>query len=139
MNKDIIEQIKAAAGNKNGLSPDILRMIIEEAGPDLNGNTFDSLNDEDKSMCDAYAQHIKNYLYTYKNDATAIDPSIDPEEKQIGPMAQDIEKVNPACIKELEDGTKVVDTSKLALMNAGVIADLSRRMDEIEEALNGRR
>ena len=54
-------------------------------------------------------------------------------------MAQDIEKVNPACIKELEDGTKVVDTSRLALMNAGVIADLSRRMDEIEEALNGRR
>lgn len=139
MNKDIIEQIKAATGNKSGLSPDVLRMIIEEAGPDLNGNTFDSLNDEDKSMCDAYAQHIKNYLYTYKNDATAIDPSIDPEEKQIGPMAQDIEKVNPACIKELEDGTKVVDTSKLALMNAGVIADLSRRMDEIEEALNGRR
>lgn len=139
MNKDIIAQLKAAAKDKSGLSPDLLRMIMQEAGPDLNGNTFDSLNDNDTSMCDAYAQHIKNYLYTYKNDATAIDPSIDPEEKHIGPMAQDIEKVNSACIKELEDGTKIVDTSRLALMNAGVIADLSRRMNEVEEALNGRR
>lgn len=139
MNNDIVEQLKAIVKGHSGLSPELLRMIIQEAGPDLNGNTFDSLNDNDTSMCDAYAQHIKNYLYTYKNDATSIDPSIDPEEKQIGPMAQDIEKVNPACIKELEDGTKVVDTARLALMNAGVIADLSRRMDEIEEALNGRR
>lgn len=139
MNKDILNRLRKAAAAKSKLPDDLLRMIADEAGPDLNGNTLSTLDTNDTSMCDAYAAHIKNYLYTYKDEATNIDPSIDPEEKQIGPMAQDIEKVNPACIKELEDGTKVVDTSRLALMNAGVIADLSRRVDEIEEALNGRR
>ena len=50
-------------------------------------------------------------------------------------MAQDIEKVNPACIKETEDGIKTVDTQRLAMMNAGVIADIIRRLDALEEKL----
>lgn len=139
MNKAFKEQINRLLREKGKLTPELLYQIAQEAGPDFNGNTLDSLNEDDTSMCDAYAQHIRNYLYTYKDSATAVDPSIDPEEEQIGPMAQDIEKVNPACVRELADGTKVVDTSRLALMNAGVIADLSRRLDAIEEVLNGRR
>lgn len=95
----------------------------------------DTLPDD---MLDKYAEHLKNYLYTYKESATQVDPSIDPSEKHIGPMAQDIEQVAPDCVKETEEGVKVVDGSRLALVNAGVIGDIARRLERIEEALNVR-
>jgi hypothetical protein len=79
-----------------------------------------------------YATHIQNALYKYKPEATKIDPDIDPEQEHIGPMAQDIEKVNPACVVETEEGVKTVDTGRLALMNAGVIAQLARDVKNLE-------
>jgi hypothetical protein len=78
-----------------------------------------------------YAAHIQNALYKYKPEATKIDPDIDPEQEHIGPMAQDIEKVNPACVVETKEGVKTVDTGRLALMNAGVIAQLARDVKEL--------
>ena len=72
---------------------------------------------------------------TYKPEATEIDPSIDPEEQHIGIIAQDIEKINPACIKETEEGVKTVDTGRLTLMNAGAIGDLARRLKALEEKI----
>ena len=92
--------------------------------------------DSDDSVLSNYAKYIKNYQYTYKPEATQIDPSINPEEEQIGIMAQDLEKVNPACVKETDDGVKVVDTAKLALMNAGAIADIARRLISIDKELH---
>ena len=74
-----------------------------------------------------YARFIKNSVYTYKPEATEIDASIDPNEEHIGPMAQEIEKVNPACIQELPDGTKTVDTGRLSLMTSGSVGDLARQ------------
>lgn len=84
-------------------------------------------------VADAYGKFAKNFAYTYKPEATEIDPSIDPEEQHIGIMAQDIEKINPACIKETEEGVKTVDTGRLTLMNAGAIGDLARRLKALEE------
>ena len=130
--------IEEALGNGNKLPSAILQMVAAEAGNSPEGYGLDAMTSDDSSVVNAYANHIKNYLYTYKDEATAIDPSIDPSEKQIGPMAQDIEQVNPACVKQLPDGTKVVDTEKLALMNAGAIADLARDISSIKEMLNGR-
>lgn len=86
-------------------------------------------------VLDKYAEYIQNYIYNYKPEAKHIDPSIDPDEEHIGPMAQDIEKVNPACIKETPNGIKTVDTGRLALMNAGAIADLARRLDDLERRM----
>ena len=84
---------------------------------------------------EGYADYIRNYYYTYKDIAKEVDPSIDTEQEHLGPMAQDIEKVNPACIKETEDGVKTVDTQRLTMMNTGVIADIIRRLDALEEKL----
>jgi hypothetical protein len=89
------------------------------------------------SVADAYGDNAKNYAYTYKPEATQIDPEIDPNEEHIGIMAQDIEKINPACIKETPEGVKTVDTGRLALMNAGAIGDLARRLKALEERVNG--
>lgn len=129
MRKKVIRSALAAGGD---MHPCVLNMITEEAGASPEGYGLDAMTSDDSSVVNAYANHIKNYLYTYKDEAADIDPSIDPGEKQIGPMAQDIEQVNPACVKELEDGTKVVDTEKLALMNAGAIADLARELKALK-------
>jgi len=93
----------------------------------------DDLEDE---IFNKYAEHVHNYLYTYKDEAKAVDPSIDTSVKHTGPMAQDLEKVNPAVVNtDPETGVKTVDVDRLSLMNAGVIADLARRVQELE---NGR-
>jgi hypothetical protein len=81
-----------------------------------------------------YAEHIRNYKYTYTDEAKTVDPDIDTSVEHNGPMAQDIEQVNPAAVKEI-NGYKTVDTGRLALMNAGAIADLAREVAEIK---NGR-
>jgi hypothetical protein len=101
------------------------------------GYDFNNAHQWRDDVIDKYAEHIKNYYYNYKPEAQAIDPAIDPSEQQLGPMAQDIEQVNPAAVKETPEGVKEVDTGKLALMNAGAIADLARRMDKISEMQSG--
>ena len=116
--------------------------LVSQQGPfhhndrDYDPNDYDNWEDEDDSVLNAYAENIKNYVYNYKPEATEIDSSIDPNQEHIGPMAQDIEQVNPACVKETPEGVKTVDTARLAMMNAGAIGDLAREMQEIKERLN---
>ena len=110
--------------NQNGL--------FHHNNRDYDPNDYDSWGDEDGSILDAYANNIKNYVYNYKPEATQVDPNIDPNQEHIGPMAQDIEQVNPACVKETPEGVKTVDTSRLAMMNAGVIGDLAREIQDIK-------
>lgn len=112
------------------------KLDTDEDLDDDERNALMQFEDSDDSVLSAYAKYLKNYQYTYKPEATQIDSRIDPEEDQIGIMAQDLEKVNPACVKETEDGVKVVDTAKLALMNAGAIADIARRLISIDKELH---
>ena len=115
--------------------------LIKQQGPfhhndrDYDPNDYDSWNDEDGSILGAYADNIKNYVYNYKPEATKVDPNIDPNQEHIGPMAQDIEQVNPACVKETPEGVKTVDTSRLAMMNAGAIGDLAREIQDLKARL----
>lgn len=125
-----------------GIGPEEFELLARLAGAFEHGgrkrdffNDGDWEDDEDGSVLRGYADHVMNYLYTYKPEARKIDPSIDCSEEHIGPMAQDLEKVNPAVVKETAEGVKTVDTSRLALMNAGAIGDLARRLDELSERL----
>ena len=102
---------------------------------DYDPDNYDSWGDEDGSILGAYADNIKNYVYNYKPEATQVDPTIDPNQEHIGPMAQDIEQVNPACVKETPEGVKTVDTSRLAMMNAGAIGDLAREIQDLKVRL----
>lgn len=130
-----IERIRA---KKEPLNERDMKILIASIGDMDNDHKFKIDGDTwDDSVLDKYAEYIHNYEYTYKPEATKIDPRIDPEQMQIGPMAQDIEQVNPACIEETEDGIKTVNTGKLAMMNAGAIADLTREIEEIKEVLHG--
>jgi hypothetical protein len=124
------KEILGILSEEDSLSPEDLQVVC-------NCMDNDDFEDEefDNGLAELYAKHIRNYLYKYKPEAKNIDSSIDPNEQHVGPMAQDIEKVAPDCVKETENGTKVVDGDRLALVNAGVIADLVRRLDALEEKL----
>ena len=121
--------------NQGNFTEDDVRKIISFIGYNDEDLDIDDDKDWDEDTMEGYADYIRNYYYNYKDIAKEIDPSIDTEQEHLGPMAQDIEKVNPACIKETEDGIKTVDTQRLAMMNAGVIADIIRRLDALEEKL----
>lgn len=110
-----------------------MSILSDECTKDIAGSDTQEQFEDD--VADAYGKFAKNFAYTYKPEATEIDPSIDPEEQHIGIMAQDIEKINPACIKETEEGVKTVDTGRLTLMNAGAIGDLARRLKALEEKI----
>ena len=127
--------IEALFKNQGNFTEDDVREIIKSIGYNDEDLDIDDDNDWDEDTMEGYADYIRNYYYNYKDIAKEVDPSIDTEQEHLGPMAQDIEKVNPACIKETEDGIKTVDTQRLAMMNAGVIADIIRRLDALEEKL----
>ena len=125
--------------NRGGpISAEDTELLSRIAGRSPDG--FSPFDGDDEGVTDemleGYAKYLRNYLYTYKDEAQDIDPSIDPEEEHAGPMAQDIEKVAPDCVKETPEGVKTVDGNRLALVNAGVIGELSRRVLELEEKLN---
>jgi hypothetical protein len=121
---------------------DIASAIIEHGPPftkheimalvKASGSDFDKEDNPDDDTLAKYAEHIRNYKYNYTDEAKKVDPSIDTSIEHNGPMAQDIEKVNPAAIQE-KNGYKVVDTGRLALMNAGAIADLARQVAEMKD------
>ena len=123
--------------------PQDLDWLMEKAGSFTRGDkTYDPSaedwggDEKDESVLNDYANYIRNYVYTYKPEAQNIDPSIDPNDEHIGPMAQDIEQVNPMCVNETPEGVKTVDTSRLAMMNAGAIGDIARQLKDIQERLS---
>lgn len=112
-----------------------LSYIMGKGDGNLDPSDSDNWSDD---MVQEYADNLRNFLYTYKESAKQVDSSIDPNEYHRGPMAQDIEKVAPDCVKETSQGVKVVDGNRLALVNAGVIGDLARRLIELEDKINDR-
>ena len=73
---------------------------------------------------------VNNYTYHYK-PGVGEDPSIE----YSGVMAQELLQVDGyrSCVFEDHDGLLKVDTGRLALVNAGMIADLSKRLLMLEE------
>ena len=138
-----LKSIREAYDRDGYCSPEDFMWLAVHTGGKFNHNerAYDFFNDDDwaddndGSVLNGYAEYIKNYVYTYKPEATEIDSRIDPNQEHIGPMAQDIEKVNPACIKETPEGVKTVDTARLAMMNAGAIGDLARQMQDLVDKL----
>lgn len=138
-----MDMFKRGFENGEKFSPAELAWLSHMAGKKFNYNgnevdvsEFEDKDDYDEGLMKAYAEHMRNYVYNYKPEAQSIDPSIDPNEEHIGPMAQDIEQINPACVKETPEGVKTVDTNRLTMMNAGVIGDIIRKLDDISDRLS---
>lgn len=126
------ELARAMVMSKNPLTPQRLLFVQGQIKEPFKYDIDDGSNWTD-DIVDEYGKYIYNYFYNYKPEAVSLDPTIDPNEQQIGPMAQDIEKVNPSVIVENEQGIKAVDTKKLALMNAGAIGEIARRLKALED------
>lgn len=129
-------QDELAAGKLSQLGYRSLQSRIKNDAPEeLQGYDTEDIANWSEDMLNNYALYLYNYIYSYKPEATNVDPSIDPNEMHVGPMAQDIEKVAPDCVKETESGVKVVDGDRLALVNAGTLGELARRMIRLEKLL----
>jgi hypothetical protein len=66
----------------------------------------------------------KGYSYEYK------EPERFGQGRFYGPMAQDLEKTpaGASVVKKAPDGTKMVDTSRLSLVNTAAISDLQKQL-----------
>ena len=89
---------------------------------------------EELDLVAQVAEKINNYLYHYKPGSGE-----DPTQQHSGPMAQELLGVPGYQSAVIEDpsGLLKVDTSRLALANAGMIADLSKRLLMLEEIIQG--
>lgn len=79
--------------------------------------------------------NIDSYLFRYKASAQkelGVDNDI-----HFGVMAQELEEnpVTKSAVKELDDGTKVIDIKELTTINTAMLADIVRRVEEIENKL----
>jgi hypothetical protein len=126
------EYIGALIKSKVRLQPKDVKILLKafphfgKEGEEKYSRHVCSWND---ATLNGYAEHIKNYPYKYKEEAKKLDPSIDCDQDHIGPMAQDIEKVVPAAVvTDKKTGYKAVDTGRLALATAGVVAELAREL-----------
>lgn len=71
----------------------------------------------------------QGYSYEYKDPSA---PGTAPG-RQFGPMAQDLERTpaGASTVRQMPGGTKAVDTSRLALVNTGAIAELQKKHDDL--------
>jgi hypothetical protein len=115
-----------AGGASGGSKGDFFKRILGQFGSD---ERMKETHEEPDMIADV-AEKINNYLYHYK-PGTGEDPNVE----YSGPMAQDLLKVDGyrATVQEGPDGLLRVDTERLALVNAGMIADLSKRLLLLEE------
>lgn len=117
--------------------PSDFEWLLNELAKQENATDYGiNYDGDDNTVLKGYANNIRNYVYNYKPEAQALSPDNDPSVTHIGPMAQDIEKVNPACISKDANGIESVDTSRVAMMNAGAIGDLARSLEDIKERLS---
>ena len=127
---DSDERVKNVAKKDMSFDSDKVRYILEKIGK---LKEFDDEETVDDEVLAKYADYVHNYLYTYNDEALKVDPTTDTEQEHIGPMAQDLQQVNPATVeKDPESGYLTVNTGRLALMNAGAIAELARRLEALE-------
>ena len=126
----IAQMIKEFGAPFNPREAQVLAMAAGNMDDDTDFERDGDLWKDD--VLDKYADYIHNYEYTYNDEALKVDPNTDTEQVHIGPMAQDIEKVIPAAVNEdPKSGYKTVDTGRLALANAGAIAELARRLEAL--------
>jgi hypothetical protein len=116
--------------------PEDFKWLMSELAQRDNASDYGTDYDgDDSSVLKGYAENIRNYVYNYKPEAQEINPDNDPNVTHIGPMAQDIEKVNPACVSKDKNGFESVDTARVAMMNAGAIGDIARTLEDIQTRL----
>ena len=134
---------QSEAQRKFGNSANVLQTGLNTIGAAGSLLTpFFSLSDENCKNIIKETEHISKlaedigaYLYEYKPEAQEAYPNETNDEINVGPIAQELEK-NPATASSVETddkGIKHVNTDRLALSEMAIIADLARRLADLEE------
>lgn len=94
---------------------------LKDAEPDTNMDVLSIFTDK-----------IQNYTWNYKPDNKL---GLDPTETHIGPMAQDLLKVPglESTVVQDESGYLAVDAAQLSLANTGLLSDIAKRLQVLEE------
>lgn len=79
-------------------------------------------------------ENIDLYKYEYTDEAKEAYPNEAKDGEKVGIMAQELESnpITESSVVEDENGIKHVDTNQLIMQAIGLIADLSRRVSDIE-------
>jgi hypothetical protein len=96
-------------------------------------NTF-----HDSDILDAYKQ-LQAITFTYKPEATELDPTQDTQTVHVGLKAQDIEaqpELASAVKEDPESGYKMVDTREMTMQNAAAISEIAKKLDELTQKIN---
>lgn len=92
----------------------------------------------DSDILDAY-KNLQTITFTYKPEATEIDPTQDTETVHVGLKAQDIEaqpELASAVKEDPESGYKMVDTREMTMQNAAAISEIAKMLEEIQQKIN---
>lgn len=98
-------------------------------------NLYPDMGDE---ILDAFRK-IRSCEFQYTPEAqemaeTETLPGVDAD-THMGVSAQDVEAVLPDAVMENGDGHKLVDTKEMTMANTAAIAELARKVKELEEKL----
>lgn len=88
----------------------------------------------DSDILDAY-KRLNVITFTYKPEATEIDPTQDTETVHTGLKAQEIEaqpELASAVKEDPESGYKMVDTRELTMQNAAAISEIAKLLDDLK-------
>lgn len=98
----------------------------------LSDEKINSIKDQTTHISDL-ASKLNSYLFEYKPEAQE-EYGVDDKE-HVGVMAQEMEKnpITASNVIEDENGIKHIDTNQQTLTNLALIADLARRLADLEE------
>lgn len=125
--------------NRGQYGMNMLGSGLQAAGNVITG--FTGLSDErckdleDKANgLSKLLEPIDAYIYKYKESAQEKYPNEADDNTHVGPMAQDLQKnpVTAGAVEPDKDGTLHVNGTQLALQAIAAIADLSKRVSEME-------
>lgn len=103
----------------------------------ISDETEKSVTELMPKISDCY-KNIEAYIFKYKPGAQhkfGVDNN-----PHVGVIAQELQS-NPATettVHALDDGTLTVNPNELAMTNAAAIADLSRRLEQLEKSMGNR-
>ena len=134
----LAKQTGAQLGGPSAYVPPQIMGGYQFQGADIPQAMYPQLSDKDEktgySMSDEKSKEAiektPGYSFRYKDpDAMGADDGL-----QFGIMAQDLEKTpaGRSVVKKQPDGTRMVDTSRLALMEAGAMNALAKEVAELK-------
>ena len=122
----------------------------EQKAADGDGSETDAGTESDRRLKDILGgdapveafSRINSYLFKYKPEAQELYGGANgvDDKEHVGVMAQELAEnpVTAAAVEEDENGFLEIDTGKLCTALAAVVADLSKRVLELESKVDGK-